>query len=256
MKVCGIDPAPTKGLSVFDGKHGQIALEDSGSFLSEIGATGDVLVTWDAPLSGPPSSVVNGAAARGAAFSQRPIESFFSRAITGFKTPRGISVLGYSGCPHWALSRSLVGLPRVGSFDADAGSLPFRLASNDDQRPTKGCHIAEVHPAVAIWLWCRDDREADASWLYKKDSGVLWNLWKMILQVPSVGRVLSSIRAMPPSSDDQLVARVAYALGRLWLDEPNRVVLLGDLDSGAFLLPRVPGIVEAFHTLVGGHEFR
>jgi len=105
MKVCGIDPAPKKGLTVFDGSDHAIALEDSAAFMAGLAREDDLLVSWDAPLTGPPSSVVGGSAARGAAFTQRPIESFFSRAATGFKTPEGISVQGYSGCPHWGAAR-------------------------------------------------------------------------------------------------------------------------------------------------------
>jgi hypothetical protein len=246
VNVVGIDPAPAKGLSVFNGTDCHIRPEDAVTFIADIRTADDVLVTWDAPLSGPPTAVVAGAAARGSAFFQRPIESFFSKAATGFKTPAGVSVLGYAGCPHWALSRALVGLPRVGPYDADADALPFRLASDDVTRPRRGRHIVEVHPAVAIWLWCREERGADASWLYKRDPGVLGEVWESLMRVGPVGSVLSGVRRVPPSSDDELDARVAFALGRLWLDDPDSVVLLGDADAGAFLVPRVAGIVEAF----------
>jgi hypothetical protein len=252
MRVSGIDPAPTKGLAVFDGTDRQIGLEDSAAFVTELASSDDHLVCWDAPLTGPPSSVVGGAAAKGAAFSQRPIESFFSRANTGFKTPKGISVQGYSGCPHWALTRCLLGLPRVGKFDAQAESLPFLPLTRDDQRPVRGRCVVEVHPAVALWLWCREGRRATASWLYKKDRTVVLELWEELLKVPSVAGVLSGARATVPKSDDQLDARVAYALGRLWLDDPVSVLLLGDADSGTFLVPYVQGIEEAFRLFVEG----
>lgn len=239
MMVSGIDPAPTKGLSVFDGADHEISLEESAAFVAQLAGNDDHLICWDAPLTGPPASVVGGAAAVGAAFSQRPIESFFSRTSTGFKTPKGISVQGYSGCPHWALTRCLLGLPRVGKFDASAESLPFLPLTRDEQSPVRGRCVVEVHPAVALWLWCREGRGATASWHYKKDRAVLLELWEALLRVP-------------PSPDDQLDARVAYALGRLWLNDAGSVVLLGDADSGTFLVPAVRGSEEAFQMFVDG----
>lgn len=256
MKVSGIDPAPTKGLSVFDGADRDVKLEESAAFVGQLAGEDDCLVCWDAPLTGPPSTVVAGAAAEGAAFSQRPIESFFSRASTGFKTPKGISVQGYSGCPHWALTRCLLGLPRLGKFDAPAESLPFLPLTRDDQRPAHGRCVVEVHPAVALWLWCRDGRAATAPWNYKKDRAVLLELWDALLRVPAVASVLTEVQATVPASDDQLDARVAYALGRLWLEDTVSVLLLGDADCGAFLVPGVCGIEEAFRLSVGGHRRR
>jgi hypothetical protein len=252
MKVSGIDPAPTKGLSVFDGQDREIELGSSAAFVADHASSDDQLICWDAPLTGPPSSVVGGAAAAGAAFSQRPIESFFSRGSTGFKTPKGISVQGYSGCPHWALTRCMLGLPRVGTFDAAADSLPFLLLTREEQRPARGRCVVEVHPAVALWLWCREGRSAGASWQYKKDEAVLLELWEELLEVPAVAGVLSHVRAMMPKSDDELDARVAYALGRLWLDAPDAVMLLGDADSGSFLVPRVKGLEMAFQAFIEG----
>lgn len=254
MKVSGIDPAPTKGLSVFDGADREVRLEESAAFVGRLAGEVDCLVCWDAPLTGPPSTVVAGAAAEGAAFSQRPIESFFSRASTGFKTPKGISVQGYSGCPHWALTRCLLGLPRVGKFDAPAESLPFLPLTREEQRPVGGRYVVEVHPAVALWLWCREGRGATASWRYKKDRTVLLELWEGLLRVPAVAGVLAEVQATVPTSDDQLDARVAYALGRLWLDDPVSVVLLGDANSGTFLVPSVNGIEMALRLFVDGQR--
>jgi hypothetical protein len=231
---------------VFDGRDRHIPLQESRSFIDALKTDPDLLVCWDSPLTGPPCSVIGGGEADGSAFSQRPIESFFSRAQTGFKTPSGISVRLYSGCPHWALSRSLIGLPRTGPFDEE--TLPFRLVSDESQRPFRGRCIVEVHPALALWLWCRDDREADASWEYKKDASVLEDLWHLLLQAPFVSKVLSNTCTVAPSSDDELDARLAYALGCLWLNEPPSVVLLGDLDNGTFLLPRVGCLEETFHS--------
>ena len=251
MKVCGVDPAPGKGLQVFDGEDRTYPVERARGFLETIRHMGEVLVTWDAPLSGPPACVPDGAGEMGPAFTQRPIDSFFRQAA-GLKAPKGISVQGYGGCPHWTISRSLLGLPRVGPYDAPASSLPFLLASADQgQRPSSGCHVAEVHPAVALWLWCRGRRDdGELSWEYKRDDDVLHELWRVLTKKTDAGRVLGLGDSCTDMNDDELDARVAYALGRLWLDDPESVVLLGDLDTGTFLVPRVDGIVEGFEKFV------
>lgn len=248
MRVLGIDPAPTKGLSVFDGNYRQIPIGQSRKFVANLEREVDLLICWDSPLTGPESLVVDGGNSRVSSFSQRPIESFFSRAATGFRTPPGISVRGYSGCPHWALSRSLIGLPRTGPFDHI--EVPFALISEDGRRPYGGRNVVEVHPALAMWLWCKNHRPADASWDYKKDTAVRNDIWSHLHQVPDVTRVLAYVCAEPPSSDDELDARVAYILGRLWIEEPSSVVLLGNLDDGTFLLPRIVGMGEAFQRFV------
>lgn len=244
MRVIGIDPAPVKGLQVFDGGDHKVALPDSRSFVQRLWEHDDVLICWDAPLTGPSTTVVQGGEAAGSAFSQRAIESFFSRAATGFKTPPGISVRGYSGCPHWALSRSLIGLPKTGPFDV--ADIPFKLAQDELPRPTRGRHVAEVHPAVALWLWCRNARDGADSWDYKKSPGVLMELWSLLLDIPDVAQVLAPVRHQPPTSDDEFDARIAYALGTLWLRDRDCVVLMGDAGRGMFLVPKSEELLEAF----------
>lgn len=251
MRVVGIDPAPTKGLDTFDGGDRHVALHGSRAFIRSLCSDRDVLVCWDSPLTGPPDSTVAGGEGWGSAFSQRSIESFFSKGGTGFKTPLGISVRGYSGCPHWALSRALLGLPRVGPYDANDNKLPLRLLHTNTP-PTTGLHVVEVHPAVAIWLWCRERRDPSASWEYKKSASVSDELWRLLMAVPDIADVLSTVSDQVPPSDDILDARVAFALGRLWLDHPGSVALLGGADHGTFLLPEVSKMREAFAIFVAG----
>ena len=244
MKVIGIDPAPTKGLAVFDGRQYQhVGLEHARGFLQKLPS--DTLVCWDAPLSGPPSSVVNGGPVSRSAFSQRFIESFFSREETGFKTPKGISVRGYSGCPHWALSRSLLGLPRTGPFDTNA-SLPFRHIASDEQRPNDGRCIVEVHPAVALWLWCKREEKEEEDWEYKQKSELRERLWKRLQKQTHTSGLPRRVFDSIPDDDDEADARIAYALGWLWLNRPGSVVLVGNLDRGSFLLPNVRKIAKLF----------
>jgi hypothetical protein len=79
VRVVGIDPAPTKGFDAFDGRDHRLPLADALRFVDGLRAIDDVLICWDAPLTGPPRSVVEGGAPAQSVFSQRPIEQFFSR---------------------------------------------------------------------------------------------------------------------------------------------------------------------------------
>lgn len=249
MQVIGIDPAPTKGLDVFDGRDHRFPLAEGHRFIVDLRKGENVLICWDAPLTGPGSAVLVGGEPSGSAFSQRPIEQFFSRHRHGFKVPSGISVLGYSGCSHWTISRSFLGYPRVGPYDAPEDVLPFRLLITNSA-PQRGRWVVEVHPAVAIWLWCREMRGPDADWKYKGHASLVTEIWEHLIAVPAFAKIFIGNARVAPVSDDQLDARVAYALGRLWLEASDEVVLLGDLNAGTFLIPRVEGLVEAFDAFI------
>lgn len=247
MRIIGIDPAPKKGLQVFDYLAGPGGDSDShrpvnGSraYVGELKKISHVLVCWDAPLTGPPTSVTSSSPpeADGSDFTQRPIESFFSRAP--MKVPKGISMRGYGGCPHWTISRSLIGLPRVGPYD-QADNLPFQLVTSQEAKPTSGRHVVEVHPALALWLWCR--RAHKGPWEYKKNEEDRKKLWQVLLNqvLPALETLrLEAFKDIPePSNDDQFDARISWLLGTLWLNDMG-VILLGDADSGAMLVPDVP----------------
>ena len=158
VSVISVDPAPSKtstvckGTPFEDGKH---FCEKTPKKLRDLlnGVDPNTLVCWDAPLTGPQYPDRAGGTDRD--FSQRRIDGFFSRGATGFKTPPGISVLPYSSCPHWAITRSLLGLPRTGSWDRGYGELPFRLLPGSDEGRDPRPSVVEIHPAVAAWLWCR-----------------------------------------------------------------------------------------------------
>ena len=125
----------------------------------------------------------------------------------------------------------LLGLPRVGPFDRPLDDLPFHLVTEEAAKPRSGPAIVEVHPAVAAWLWCRDGWQDGATWRYKQ---------------ADAAREAMSRRVQ----DDELDARIAFALGSLWLSS-DAVVLLGDLEQGTFLLPRVEGLERSFRTFLG-----
>lgn len=171
MLILGIDPAPKKPAILYDGqgRPGAYAFSELRRYRSRLSRSSEkVLVCWYAPLSGPRHTSPDDPRVAGE-FSTRPIDAFFGRQKHGFKTPRGISVLPYSSCSHWAVSRALLGLPRVEPFDADWEDLPFCLVSLADDPVVRHKLIAEVHPALALWLWCREDLSSSQGWQYKGD---------------------------------------------------------------------------------------
>lgn len=241
LRVVGVDPAPAKGLHIFDGTDQSVPLSESRTYIEDLATRDDVLVCWDAPLTGPPSDVVAGGDARRGAFTQRRIERFFSQSSYGYKAPPGIAVQGYAGCQHWTIGRSLLGYPRVGPHDTPPDELPFSLATSG--YPSTGRWIVEVHPALAMWLWLRPVCPPQQDWRYKKNKTLLKYFWSALVEGP-LGVLTELASAPSPSSDDVLDARVAYALGRFWVSG-RTVTLAGNLDDGTFLLPIAPDLAGA-----------
>lgn len=186
MRIIAVDPAPAKASTLYDGEYHTLAARDLNDYIRQLSSDGSCLVCWDAPLTGPWNPLVPGIGEHD--FSQRPIERFFSRSTTGFKVPKGISVMPYSSCPHWAISRAILGLPQVGPWDSPISELPLKpkldgQAPNDDR-----AYAVEIHPGIALWLWCRE--ESLRSWAYKTDpegftafcGAFLADLWEQICQ--------------------------------------------------------------------------
>jgi len=142
------------------------------------------------------------------------------------------------------LSRSFIGHPRVGPYDAPEDALPFHLMASNPP-PRSGRWVVEVHPAVVIWPWCRGVRGATAEWKYQGQAGLAAEIWETPHRRCRSCEHFTGNTSVAPSSDDQLDARVAYALGRLWVEAPDEVILLGDINAGTFLLPRVEGLADA-----------
>lgn len=258
MRVIGIDPAPKKPAMVFDGQgkpHGY-AFPELRHYLSEVHqGNGKVLICWDAPLSGPRHTESDGPFIA-SDYSMRPIDAFFGRQQHGFKAPPGISVLPYSSCSHWAISRALLGLPRVGPFDTDWGLLPFFLISSKNDFREREKLIAEVHPALALWLWCRHDWPSQRGWKYKGDKEMVKSLWEVLTR--KLASQVVDLREREifqgnfiPADDDELDAIVAWLLGFLWLRGDSGVTLLGDRRSGSLLLPAVSNLKETFAGFLG-----
>ena len=252
MRVVAIDPAPGKKSTVFNGvEFSQLDVLELGEFIKQLVAGKEpALVCWDAPLTGPfdPAN----AGSHYSDFTQRPIERFFSRSESGFKRPEGISVLGYAGCPHWTISRSLLGLPRVGPFDTQQSRLPLKLISETNTELKSRPSVVEIHPALAAWLWCRTVRDPEASWVYKGTKGnkaerrkIQDEMWEIVLDRCGLDECLPQ-----PRTDDEFDAAIGYILGKSFVQDgkraPRRCLLLGDQAHGTFLLPNVRGLADAW----------
>lgn len=246
MRVVAIDPAPGKESTLYSAEEGfrPIPGHEMRSILE--GLEPPVLLCWDAPLTGPRDPENAG---RPGDFTQRRLDSFFARQVTKFKTPKGISVRPYAGCPHWTISRSVLGLPRLGPFDAAYESLPFHLLPGSEEevqgrnvaRMDRSC-VVEIHPAVAAWLWCKDLEKFKPgsgngqTWKYKEDDCLRAKMWK------AIRHNYDTCEGLPEKlcNDDQFDAVIGYILGVKWLRGDTDVVLLGDRETGSMLLPRVP----------------
>jgi Protein of unknown function (DUF429) len=230
VKAIGIDVAPAKGGHVCENGSPPREMKPADLDCYLQGLPDNVLVAWDAPLTGPPDP---GAWTDCRDLTTRQIERFFGQPGR-FRVPKGISVRSYCGCPHWTISRRLLGLPRVGRFDVEA-DLPFRLVTDNRDRPSTGRHVVEVHPAVALWLWCRTDYHGE--WQYKKDEKCRRKLSRLMSY--RIGKDLANV------SDDELDAWTAWYLARCWLDSDD-VMLLGNAKTGSFLLPDEPDLQTMF----------
>jgi hypothetical protein len=202
-----------------------------------------VLIAWDAPLTGPrdPDKPFT----NDQDLTIRSIEKFFRKGGP-LDPPKGIATLGYGSCPHWTITRALLGLPRVGQYDAKAG-LPFNLVTDDEDRPNEGRHVVEVHPAVALWLWCKADGYDGDSWQYKgakKDAICRQELSRLMSRRIQRAEVLRA-------NDDEFDAWVAWHLAHSWLSSGG-VMLLGNAKHGSFLLPQDEMVRDKFAKFISG----
>ncbi len=252
IKIIGMDPAPSKGTCVFDGESFHHFSHDKlATYLKTIQRNNPkVLICWDAPLTGPRETKAPFHYPHGE-FTTRDIETFFSRKKYGFKVPKGISVRGYAGCPHWAMTKHFLGLPQIGTWDTPIEELPFTLISNNETTITNGSSVIEVHPAVAIWLWCSHfSNTAIESWEYKKSDPAFRQIWACLSEIITSHGLFQGCDFTPADfklkSDDELDALISWLLGKLFVDENQKVILLGSRESGSFLLPNIPKLILAW----------
>jgi len=260
VQVISIVPAANKESTVLDWGYRIEAISASrlATLLRSAQSRPSTFVCWPTPLTGPygPDDTAPWLESD---HNQRPIETFFKvkkHSEKGeFKTPKGISVAAYASCPQWALSRRLLGLPRVGPYD-QREELPFRLVASKDDIKEPGPYVAEVHPALAVWLWCRGVLPASQSWAYRNNADLLYLFWKTIAQRLALKQLSSENREafnrVEPTSGEQLDVLVAGLLGQLWShdvrgpDGKPLVVLLGNRSLGALLLPNTTGLERGF----------
>ncbi|MDX9771386.1 MAG: hypothetical protein RBT19_13580, partial [Tenuifilaceae bacterium] len=156
IKVIGIDPAPSKKSTIFDGKDFiQFDYAGLSKYLNDLFESDEkVLICWDAPLTFP--KIPSEKPEEYSPLYMRPIEYFFSK---NYDLPKGISVLGYASCSHWAISQYILGYPRP---EVDCNINPrYKLICKDSQKISEesenGIYITEVHPALAIWFYLKDN---------------------------------------------------------------------------------------------------
>ena len=258
MHVLSIDPAPAKDAVVCDGAFRRVPAVELPGFCRALARRADVLLLWDAPLTGPPP----GAPSPRAAYSQRIAERFFSRAATGYKTPRGISVLPYAGCPHWAITRASLGLPVCGRYGRPLEELPFRLTTDAAEIAAGGRRVVESHPAVAAWLWLRTAGEPQRAWAYKGAKAgvgidVMWAELRTAWAATLSPDVVRAVETLPePADDDALDAAVGWVLGTALAAGDPAVDILGDAATGGFALPCDDDLRAKFAAFAAGKSRR
>jgi len=224
--IVGIDPAPRKPPGVWEGMAG------TKPQLKELKGPGELrayveqlikdhaylLIAWDAPL----------AFKQEYGYSDRPFDvvmrRFVAEKVKVGRLQRGaVSVRPFSGCPHWALTCAVLGIP--------FGSRPrgLRMAWERDGFPyNEGAYLVEVHPAVTLALWWLEAGCNKAMPRYKGAS---------IEQLKDIARRLRrfKIPIAACKNDDALDAWVAWRMGAdmltgdaCWFDDPK---------EGGYVLP-------------------
>jgi hypothetical protein len=234
-KVIGVDPASGKKSYVFSP---ELRIDSALNVAQLHGhiqqwSTDRVLLCWDAPLTGPSNPNHPNESAN---LTRRPIEETHANST---KDVEGVSVLGYSGLSHWTITRHLLGLPIVSRFDAPFDQLPLYPVFDRSSVDKHSAVVTEVHPTLALWYWLQNE----SLFPYKKSSmkaderrAKVHDAWATLLQALEPFH-LEIADFGPPSSDDELDARLAWILGTLWLKD-EAVHLEGDVKTGSFLLPR------------------
>ncbi|HCX99500.1 MAG TPA: hypothetical protein DG754_05105 [Bacteroidales bacterium] len=243
FKVIGIDPAPSKNSTIYDGEKfmqkDYVGLKDYIDKLNE-----KALICWDAPLTFP--SIPKSKPKEYSPLYMRPIEYFFNY-MEDITPPKGISVLGYAGCSHWAISQYILGLPRLNNFSNSQSK--YTLIADDSQKVTKksenGIYITEVHPALAMWMIIKKSKPTEdiINWKYKKSASARKEIIKSL-------KAIKCFEEMPSiKNDDELDAYIAWKLGSDW-NENKGVSILGNNETGSFLLPYNDVIFKAFKDFV------
>lgn len=244
MIVIGIDPAPVKDTILFDGKvFHPIPANKLRDYLSELKKKHqNLLLCWDAPLTSFSDTYLQKSKddknkIDDSNFYTRKIEHIIKYEMK-HKPHAGISTMPYASCPHWVITQHCLGLPQL--FDEyRTVSRPFALITQNCP-PLSGCHVIEVHPALALWGWLKSDTKT-VSWKYKdkKDKKDFTRIREDIQIKLKAFDLLGNLDSIfkKIEDDDHLDAFIAWTLGVLWL-KTNEVMLVGNRKSGAILLPQ------------------
>lgn len=248
MRAVGFDPTPARGAHVCDngGAPRLLSVQGMANFLAVL--PDDVMIGYDGPLSGPvaPDDPV----LRQADLSRRIIEAFFKSPEDGFALPASIPLTGYATLPHWPLTRRMFGLPRLGPLDRPMEQLPFPPLLEAAAPPVSGRHLVEVNAQVAIWLVALEDPAfGGINWGYRDRPDVMASIWRIVVE-RLTGRSSAEMadfwKLPPPDNMSQFEAIVAWLMVALWSADDGQIQLLGTQKTGAWLLPKTPGMKEAF----------
>lgn len=230
FRVVGIDPAPSKGLMVFDPAGESVftqvpAIKAREWCYTNLAGRGQTVVTgWDAPLT----------AEFTCGYYERPVEKLLSGMLGD-----GVSVRAYAGCPHWAITQDCLGLP-------------FKLAKNPNRlRPVatscppagEGSWVVETHPAVSLAMCWPPGCLPHYKYQKAKAAGRSAALSEICQQLASYsvgwfGQPWIPLPTRPASGwklDDYLDAQVAYLSVVALLT--GKGIYLGDIQRGGFAVP-------------------
>lgn len=221
--VVGIDPAPSKPAVVCRGStdfESVCARELPAYVASLLGKLGRVFIAWDAPLSFAPE---NG-------FSDRPVDRetrawVKSQVKAGRIEGGAVSVLPFSGCPHWAITCAALGM----LFGTPPVGLQLAGESLDG-----AALVVEVHPAVSLAYWWVAERVDRPMPKYK---GVRKR--EAADARAAIRAALASVRipATALVDDDHLDAWVAWRMAHDFLE--GRAMWSGTPRTGGYVVPRV-----------------
>ena len=254
FRIISVDPAPSKKSTVYDPyflKNGEnpffeldaIQLYQHLKMAKE--ESKNILALWDAPLTGPWLADLTKASAK--TLKESDCSPFYSRKIEKYfaaKYGDAVSVLGYAGCSHWAISQAILGLPRIGEYCCPLDKLPFRLLTEKSPPSSESGHfVVETHPALGLSMLL-GKKANDLLNTYKKRGVTVKNRNDAILELVKMLKKhcdkLGCANLIFPSAvktDDQLDAFVGFVLAKIWL-AGGPVEIHGDLLYGAMLLPR------------------
>jgi hypothetical protein len=273
MRVIGIDIHPGKKSTLFNGNE-YLDLDSSGlkEFLLKIGKNNNknTLICCDAPLTGP-RDIDNDITYKNSSNSltKRDIEYFFTNNFgfnvnikntnTGEKKFKGISVGNYSSLPHWTITKRLFGLPIMGRYCKK--DIPFKhIHSKEEISDPFNNYIVEVHPGLAIWIWLNKKWMENYDWEYKSKKNEMraFNQIKTDLDCLFFREVNIDRSIMTKfdqiDNDDKLDSFIAWMLGYLWLKDSGLVNIIGNVETGSFLLPVLENLKSSFDDFVNNRK--